>query len=66
MPDKKELKEEDLNDEELKKIAGGGDITNVLATCPRCGNNCASALWDLDTNEVFDISCTWCGLGIWS
>ena len=52
MSDIKELKEKDLNDEELKKVAGGRDLAETLVTCPNCGATFASAWLDLDTMDV--------------
>ena len=64
MSDIKELKEEELTDEELKKLAGGMDLTIGRFTCPTCGNNDAFGWIDQDTGNVFNMYCLLCGRGI--
>ena len=64
MPDKIELKEEDLKDEELKKVAAGSWLSDTYVTCPDCGSPGASAWIDYETMEVFDIVCGHCRRGM--
>ena len=65
MSDIKELKEEELTDEELKKLAGGMNLNPVgHLTCPTCGNNDAFGWIDQDTGNVYNMYCLLCGRGI--